>query len=135
MLDSHRACISSCVNVCFHAGLPQSLYILLSEYVFQCWTPTELVYPLVLMCVSMLDSHRTFISSCVNVCFHAGLPQSLYILLSEYVFQCWTPTELVYPLQVLMCVSRLASHKASIYSCVNVRFLAGLPQSLHILLC
>ena len=25
--------------------------------------------------------------------FHAGLPQSLHILLCEYVFPCWTPTE------------------------------------------
>ena len=90
MLDSNRACISSClnvaelvhcisscVNVCFHAGLPQSFYILLCECVFPCWTPTELLYPLVWMCVSMLDSHRATISSCVNVCFHAGLQQSL----------------------------------------------------------
>src|SRR6218665_718855 len=118
MLDSHRACISSCVNVCVYAGLTQNFYILLCECVFPCWTPTELVYPLERICVSMLDSHRACISSTsVIVCFHAELPQSLYILLSEYVFQCWTPTELVYPL-VLMCVSRLASHKASIYSCV-----------------
>src|SRR6218665_2710070 len=58
MLDSHRACISYCVN----AGLPQSLKILLSECVFLCWTPTELVYPR------------------VNVCFHAGLPQSLTVI-------------------------------------------------------
>src|SRR6218665_2960986 len=58
MLDSHRACISYCVN----AGLPQSLDILLCECVFPCWTPTELVYPR------------------VNVCFHAGLPQSLSVI-------------------------------------------------------
>src|SRR6218665_2019254 len=74
----HRACIyprSSCVNVCFHAGLPRSLYIQ-CDCMFPCWTPTEII------------------SSCVN----AGLPQSLYILLwCECVFPCWTPTELVYP--------------------------------------
>src|SRR6218665_2190612 len=58
MLDSHRACISSCVN----AGLPQSLNILLCECVFPCWAPTELVHPR------------------VNVCFHAGLPQSLSVI-------------------------------------------------------
>src|SRR6218665_849338 len=87
--------IFSCVNVCFHAGLPRSLYIQ-CECVFPCWTPTELVYPIVLM----LDYRRACISSCVNVCFHAGLPRSLYIQ-CECVFPCWTPTEIV----VLMCVS------------------------------
>src|SRR6218665_4072200 len=39
ILDSHIVCISSCVNVCFHAGFPQCL------------------------CVSMLDSHTACISS------------------------------------------------------------------------
>jgi len=41
--------------MCFHAGLPQSLYILfdLCEYVFPYWTPTGFVYPLVLICVFM----------------------------------------------------------------------------------
>src|SRR6218665_1809254 len=39
------------------------VYILLCECVFLCWTPT-------VACISS-----------VNVCFHAGLPQSLYILL------------------------------------------------------
>src|SRR6218665_2969035 len=58
MLDSHRACISYCVN----AGLPQSLNIFLCECVFPCWTPTELVFPR------------------VNVCFHAGLPQNLSVI-------------------------------------------------------
>ena len=64
MLDSHIhvACISSCVNVCFHAGCPQCL------------------------CASMLDSHNAWKSSCVNMCFHAGLPRSLYIILCECVF-------------------------------------------------
>src|SRR6218665_3900112 len=71
------ACISS-VNVCFHAGLPQSLY-----------RP---------------------ISSCVNV----GLPQSLNILLCECVFPCWTYTVLVYPR-------------------VNVCFHAGLSQILSVI--
>src|SRR6218665_59919 len=87
------------------------LYIL-CDCVFPCWTPTELVYPIVLM----LDPHRAYnyillcecvflcwtptvaCISCVIVCFHAGLPQSLYILLCECVFPCWTPTELVYHL-------------------------------------
>src|SRR6218665_2657027 len=68
------------------------LYIL-CDCVFPCWTPTELVYPIVLM----LDP-----------------PQSLNILLCECVFPCWTPTELVYPR-------------------VNVCFHAGLPQSLSII--
>src|SRR6218665_1312297 len=87
---SDRACASSCVNVCFHAGLPRSL-----------------VYP-VGLCVSMLDSHRACISSsCVN----AGPPQSLYILLCECMFPCWTPT--------VACIS-----------CVIVCFHAGLPRSL-----
>src|SRR6218665_910880 len=58
MLDSRRACISSCVNAGPHRNL-------------------------------------TCISSCVNVCFHAGLPRSLYIQ-CECLFPCWTPTELVY---------------------------------------
>src|SRR6218665_1816410 len=40
------------------------------DCVSPCWTPTELVYPSVLM----LD------------------PQNLYILLCECVFPCWTPT-------------------------------------------
>src|SRR6218665_3523682 len=75
---SHKLCIYYCVNVCFHAGLPRSLYIQ-CDCMFPCWTPTELVYPLVLM----LDSHR----ACI-----------MYILLlCECVFPCWTPTELVYP--------------------------------------
>src|SRR6218665_3758994 len=39
------------------------VYILLCECVFLCWTPTA-------ACISS-----------VSVCFHAGLPQSLYILL------------------------------------------------------
>src|SRR6218665_2242393 len=96
-------------------SLRQSLYILLCECVFPCWTPTvACTYP-VWLCVSMLDPHRACIifvypivlmldphraciSSCVNVCFHAGLPRSLYIL-CDCVFPCWTPTELVrYPL-------------------------------------
>src|SRR6218665_489783 len=68
------------------------VYILLCECVFPCWTPTA-------ACISS-----------VNVCFHAVLPQSLYILLCP----CWTPTELVYPL-------------------VNVCFHAGLPQSLSVI--
>ena len=58
MLDPHRACISYCANV----GLPQSLNFRLCECVFPCWTPAELVYPR------------------VNVCFHAGLPQSLLVI-------------------------------------------------------
>src|SRR6218665_1618054 len=76
-------CISSCVNVCFHAGLPRSLYIQ-CDCVFPCWTPTELVYLLVLM----LDPTELLFTS-VNVCFHAGLPRSLYIQ-CECVFTCWT---------------------------------------------
>src|SRR6218665_858172 len=86
MLDSQRACII--ILLCeyvFHGGLPQSLYILLNQSIdqsitqsidqseFICvipwWTPTELrpIYPLVLMCVSMVDSHKACISSCVSL--------------------------------------------------------------------
>src|SRR6218665_2669237 len=93
ILDSHSACISFCLNVCFHTGLPQCLYIQL----FECGRACTL-YILMCECVSMLDSHIACISSCVNVCFHAGLPHSVYILLCECVFPCWTPTELLYPL-------------------------------------
>src|SRR6218665_2424228 len=71
---SPPTCIFSRVNVCFHAGLPRSLYIQY-ECVFPCCTPTELVYLLVLM----LD------------------PTELFIIVCECVFPCWTPTELVYP--------------------------------------
>src|SRR6218665_2836172 len=46
--------------------------IIQCECVLPCWTPTELVFLLVLM----LDSHIACISSCV------------------IVFPCWTPTEL-----------------------------------------
>src|SRR6218665_319639 len=66
--------LPSCVNVCFYAGLAQSLYIL-CDCVFPCWTPTR---------------------ACISYCVNAGPPQSLYILLCERVFPCWTPTELVY---------------------------------------
>ena len=87
----------SSLGLCVYS-LQQSLYILMCECVFPCWTPTELVYLLVELIyplVLMLDSHRACISSsCVNVCFHAGLPRSLYIL-CDCVFPCWTPTELV----------------------------------------
>src|SRR6218665_2399165 len=83
MLDSHSACVFPCwTPTKLVYPRPPCLNIL-----FPCWTPTELVYPCVLMCDSMLDSHRACrpISSCVNVCFHTGLPQSLYILLCECV--------------------------------------------------
>src|SRR6218665_1042131 len=40
MLDPHRACIASCVNVCFMLDSHGRLYIL-CDCVFPCWTPTE----------------------------------------------------------------------------------------------
>src|SRR6218665_2286959 len=63
------------LGLCVYS-LPQSLYILLCECLFPCWTPT-------VACIS-----------CVIVCFHAGLPQSLYTI----VLVLDPPTELVYPL-------------------------------------
>src|SRR6218665_1526093 len=67
------------------------VYILLCECVFPCWTPTAACISSVNVCFHAGLPQSLYISYCVN----AGLPQSLNILLCECVFPCWTPTELV----------------------------------------
>src|SRR6218665_588523 len=76
--------------MCFHAGLPHILYILLGECVsmldshsacvFLCWTPTVPQSLYIRLCVSLLVSHRACISSFVNVCSHAGLNHGFSLL-------------------------------------------------------
>jgi len=136
MLDSLGACIFSCVNACFHAGLKQSLYILLCECVVPCWTSTEPVHPLALMCDSMLvrllDSHVAFISSYVNVWFHAELHRAC---ISSWVNLCFHAV-LSHNFDILSChcVSMLDSQRACISSYANLCFHAGLPHHSYILL-